>query len=467
LDPQLRRAVPVAIAGRAINQGRTFFQFAGSGRDGYPKPWVAAAEHYGYNDLSEVPQLYSWADTDGDGRFDPAEFRFYPDAKHSISFHNPGDFASNGDYFGTGRTNQPHAMVRLPVVGWEGPEKAAPRWDWSKVEAAGEIIADSFGYGSPRGLSVAFDESVAVAYQAGIMIREHGQYEGGGWPESALRGSRILGFNAELQPTFAVGRQSKNAAEANTGVLYYPMQTTTGPDNSVVVNDQTKQPAQVWTRDGLYVGGFFDHRADDGLADGYYRVHGDDNQGATVVTAGNGKTYWLMPYQGHNRLYAISGWDDWQRQSGWVSRPDNATSSPGNGTGLAARYYQGTKLVLETVEPPIYFEPFGGQPHAGKLGPHFKAVWSGFVQPPISDRFHFRSFLGANEQLAVWIDGKIVHTAGLSKSVNEEVSLIAGHRHRIRIEYINPDGRAELKLLWSSRIVDPVRLPKEALYSES
>ena len=61
----------------------------------------------------------------------------------------------------------------------------------------------------------------------------------------------------------------------------------------------------------------------------------------------------------------------------------------------------------------------------------------------------------------------IVHAAELSKSVNEKVSLIAGHRHRIRIEYINPDGRAELKLLWSSRIVDPVSLPKEALYPES
>jgi hypothetical protein len=69
--------------------------------------------------------------------------------------------------------------------------------------------------------------------------------------------------------------------------------------------------------------------------------------------------------------------------------------------------------------------------------------------------------------VAVWIDGKIVHAAGLSKSVNESVNLITGHRHRIRIEYINPDGRAELKLLWSSRIVDPVRLPKEALYPES
>jgi len=323
LDPKLRKAVPVAIAGRVLNGGRTFFQFAGSGRDGYPKPWVAAAEHHGYKDLSKAPKLYSWADTDGDGEFDPGEF------------------------------------------------------------------------------------------------------------------------------------------------LYYPMQTTTGPNKSVIVNDQTKQPAQVWAHDGLYVGGFFDNRADDGLADGFYQVHGDDNQGATVVTAGSGKTYWLMPYIGHNRLYEISGWDKWQRSSGSVLRPSRVTRPSKNGTGLTARYYQGSKLVLETIEAPIYYEQFGGEPHAGKATPRYKAMWTGFVEAPISDRFQFSALLGSNEQVAVWIDGKIVYTAGMSKKVNNRVELAAGRRHRIRVEYINPDGRSELKLLWSSRVVDPTRLPKEALYPDT
>jgi hypothetical protein len=467
LDPERREAVPVAIAGRVINQGRTFFQFAGSGRDGYPAPWVAAAEHHGFQDLKKAPNLYSWADTDGDGQLDPAEFCLYPDAKHSISFHNPGDFASNGDYIGSAGTNVPNALIRLPVGGWEGPAKAAPRWNWDKVEATGEIVADSCGYGSPRGLSVGPDNSVSVAYQAGIMIREHGQYEGGGWPESAMRGSRVLGFDARLRPKFAVGRQSKDGAEANTGVLFYPMQTTTGPNQSVIVNDQTKQPAQVWTDDGLYVGGFLDMRADDGLADGFYQVHGDDNQGATVVTAKNGKTYWLMPYVGHNRLYQISGWDQWHRQSGSVSRPDHVAGRTGKGTGLTARYYEGAKLLLETTEAPIYYEPFGQEQHATEVTPRYRAVWNGFVEPPVSDSYRFRSLLGAGEQVAVWIDGRIVHAAGLPKNVDSRVDLVAGHRHRIRVEYINPDGRAELKLLWLSRVVDPTRLHKDALYPEA
>ena len=464
LDPQLKRAVPVAIAGRVLNSGRTFFQFAGSGRDGYPQPWAAAAEHHGFSDLKTVPLLYSWADSDGDGQFDPEEFRFYADAPHSLSFHNPGDFQRNGDYVGAAATNQPHALIRLPVSGWEGPDGNAPRWDFSEATASGEMIADSYGYGSPRCVSVGPGDSVSVAYQAGIMIREHGQYEGGGWPEASQKGSRVLRFDANHAPLSAVGRQSKDGSEANSGVLYYPMQTTFGPNGAVIVNDQTKHPAQVWSHDGLYVGGFFDHRADDGLADGFYQLHGDDNQGATVVTAKNGRTYWLMPYVGHNRLYEISGWDTWQRQSGQIVLLSRTPAPASKGMGLTARYEQGQKLVLEAVEAPIYHEPFGAEPHANQVRPYYKVEWTGFVEPPFTDRYRFTSLLGGNEQLAVWIDGRLVHTAGMPDRVSVSVDMTADHRHPIRIEYINPDGRAELKLLWSSRTLDPARLPIESLF---
>ncbi|MGF1582300.1 MAG: hypothetical protein ACFCD0_23495 [Gemmataceae bacterium] len=51
-------------------------------------------------------RLYSLADTDGDGKFDPSEFRLYPKAKRGVSFHNPGDFANNGDYIGSGNVNE-------------------------------------------------------------------------------------------------------------------------------------------------------------------------------------------------------------------------------------------------------------------------------------------------------------------------------------------------------------------------
>ena len=462
LDAKQRRAVPVAIAGTVRNSGRSMFQFAGTGRDGFPKPWVTAAEHHGFKDLKQAPKLFSWADTDGDGEFDPAEFHFYPNAKGGVSFHNPGDFNSRGDYLGAAPLNSATAMVNLSSERWEGPRQTAPRWNWDRLKPVGELLADGRGWGSPRGVTIAPDGSASVAYQAGLMIRDHGQYEGGGWPEAGVTGSRVLAFDSAFRPKFAVGRQSKWRSEANTGVLFYPMQTLSGPGGAVVVNDQTKQPAQAWTADGLYLGGFFDHRTDDGRPDGFYGLHGDDNQGGQLVTTKDDRTFWLMPYQGHNRLYEITGWQH-DRQTGPVRV--KATKLPAlEPTGLNADYYQEANNLLSVVERPIFYERFSAERHANKVKPHYKVVWDGYVEPPFTDRYQFHSLLGAKEQVAVWLDGQLVYAAGLPKRVDEKTPLTAGHRHRLRIEYINPDGRAELKLLWSSRTMDSARVDKARLF---
>jgi hypothetical protein len=262
------------------------------------------------------------------------------------------------------------------------------------------------------------------------------------------------------------GRQSKNPAEANTGMFYYPVQTMPAPNRGVVVNDQTVQPGQVWTHDGLYVGGLFDGRADDGLDEGFYQVHGDDNQGGAMATAQNGKTYWLMPYIGHNRLYEISGWQDWQRQTGQVTRPTEVATASGKGTGLSAKYYAGDQLLHSAVEEPVYYEQFGPERHEGKVAAPFRVVWTGSIEAPMTDEFSITTLIGENEKIAIEIDGKLVHAAGTSNDVTLNIKMRAGQRYPIRIGYSNNDGRAELKLLWSSRVLDPMRVPQTALFPE-
>mgnify|MGYP001192303315 FL=1 len=465
LDPGTGTAVPVAVAGRVLNSGRTFVQFAGSGEGGYPKPWVKAARHHGFQDLATVPGLYSWADTNGDGKFDPSEFKFYDKAR-GVSFHNPGDFLQNGDYVGTTNVNEPQAIVHVPVGQMEGPNNDAPRWDWSKATLRGDISANAYGYGSPRGVSVSPSGNMHVTYQAGIMIHAHGQYEGGGWPEKAVRGSRLLSFDKNYRPLFVSGRQSKDPTEVNTGVLYYPMQTTFGRNRTIVVNDQTKQPAQIWSHDGLYLGSVFDQRADDGLDDRFYQVHGDDNQGVTITQTADGKTYWLMPYQAHNRLYEISGWDNWQRDSGHVQLRSESKPPIAEGKGLSVTYVQGGKTIISGQEDLIYYGKFSPERHGEKLKGFYKATWSGYITPPLSDAYKFTTILGANEQIAIWIDGKPVHTRVEGENIDASVELLANHRHRIRVEYINPDGRAELNVLWSSRVLDIGPIPVTYLHPD-
>lgn len=463
LDEARGEAVPVAVAGQPLNSGRNFFQFAGTGRDGWPQPWVAAAERQGFQDLNQVPKFYSWADSDGDGTFDSDEFRFYANASVPVSFGNVGDVGSEGDFLLAGGINPTQALVRVPVSGWEGPDKTAPRWDFGSVQAAGEIIADGMGWGSPRGLSVAPDGSVNVAWQAGLLVRDHGQYEGGGWPEQSVRGSRVLGFDAQSCPLFAAGRQTKDPREANSGMLFYPMQTEYGPDGTVVVNDQTRQPPQVWTKDGLYVGAFFDHRVDDGRDDGFYRTHGDDNQGIALASAGDGRVLWLAPGIGHNRLYEITGWNQWQRRQGDVRRPAVVTSAK-PGQGLKGQYFSGDKMVFETTEAPLFYEPFGDEPHKDRITAPYRAVWSGYITAPLTDHYTFSALLGQGEQITVQLDGREVLVIGSERNIKESADLTANHPHALRIEYSNPSDRAELKLFVAATTLDPTKLQTEWLH---
>ena len=69
--------------------------------------------------------------------------------------------------------------------------------------------------------------------------------------------------------------------------------------------------------------------------------------------------------------------------------------------------------------------------------------------------------------MSVWIDGRLVHSAGFPDIRSLGTDLVAGHRHHVRIDYIIPDGRAELKLLWSSRVMDPISFNIKRLHPDT
>ena len=119
--------------------------------------------------------------------------------------------------------------------------------------------------------------------------------------------------------------------------------------------------------------------------------------------------------------------------------------------------------MLETTEAQIDIEAFNSERHADRMTPNFNAERTGFIEVPLTDRYRFHTLLGLGEQMAVWIDGLLVDSAGFPDNRSLGTDLVAGHRHHVRTEDINPDGRAELKLLWSSRVMDPITLNMKRL----
>ncbi len=459
VDEANGRVVPVALASVGHNGGRRAIQFPGTGRDGFPKPWVAAAAHHGFDDPKQAPRHFYWGDTDGDGEFDPGEFRFFENARHAPNLisaaHVDVDFGYTipaGGYGGS--------WFRLPRIGWTGPKGRIPVWAWDRVEPGGNVPAVVSDSSAVRGLARDDDGNVYGAVQSGIMIKGHGQFEGGVWPATGIRRARLVKWDADGRVSFVAGRHSKDSGEVGGGRFYFPQRTILGPADTLVVSDQLFQPATVWTRDGLYAGSLLDRPADD-RPEAFYRPWSDDMQGVEVVQLDDGRVFWFMPYQGMNFVYEVTGWDELRRQRGIVRRPDEVVAAKRAGTGLRARYSVGGKVVTERIETPVYFDRFGPEREAPAAPYHVE--WSGFLEPVHTGPHRFVAFLGKNERVRVAIGDDVVFTAGEKENVDAHVPLVAGRRYLLRIEYDNPDGRAELKLLWQSPRHERERLPIGAL----
>jgi len=144
--------------------------------------------------------------------------------------------------------------------------------------------------------------------------------------------------------------------------------------------------------------------------------------------------------------------------------------STGTGTGLTARYwnnasFSGTPRVTRT-DPTLNFAwRYQGSPAASIPADDFSARWTGFVQPQYSAAHTFLTV--SDDTVKVWIDGKVVidnttpHQAAVNKGT---ISLQAGKRYSIRVDYTERTGEAYLKLLWYGPNLGQRIVPASQLY---
>jgi alpha-L-fucosidase len=142
----------------------------------------------------------------------------------------------------------------------------------------------------------------------------------------------------------------------------------------------------------------------------------------------------------------------------------------GTGTGLAAQYwnntsFSGTPAVTRT-DPTLNFAwRFTGSPAATIPADNFSARWTGSVQPQYSATHTFLTV--SDDTVKVWIDGKVVidnptpHEAAVNKGT---ISLQAGRKYSIRVDYTERTGEAYLKLLWYGPNLGQRIVPAAQLY---
>jgi hypothetical protein len=145
-----------------------------------------------------------------------------------------------------------------------------------------------------------------------------------------------------------------------------------------------------------------------------------------------------------------------------------AVDPPSIGTGLRARYYQGINfnvLKVTQTDPRINFNWGIGAPLASVAADNFSVVWDGQIQPLYTESYTISTV--SDDGIRVWINGQQVinNWTYHSSQVNSgTISLVAGQKYNIVVQYFEGTGSALAVLRWASARQALQVVPQTQLY---
>ncbi len=141
----------------------------------------------------------------------------------------------------------------------------------------------------------------------------------------------------------------------------------------------------------------------------------------------------------------------------------------GTGTGLTGEYFkkEGFKeLKLTRIDPFIDFDWGKDSPIAALGKDHFSVRWTGFIQPRFSGTQTF--YVSTTDTARLWINGQlIINRVGNDPTENRgAITLNAGQKYTIKLEFAEKDKTASIKLEWSSPNQAREVVPRSQLYTQ-
>jgi uncharacterized repeat protein (TIGR03806 family) len=167
--------------------------------------------------------------------------------------------------------------------------------------------------------------------------------------------------------------------------------------------------------------------------------------------------------------------------SGVASASFINSSAIGSGTGLKGEYWSNAFVTapptapfpgaptLTRTDPVVDFNWGAGSPDPSISVDQFTARWSGAVQPQFSEPYTFYVTSDDGARLFLWVNGQktTVVDSWILQSATEHsgtVSLIAGQRYTIELDYFENGGDAVATLSWSSPSTLKGIIPTSQLY---
>lgn len=143
----------------------------------------------------------------------------------------------------------------------------------------------------------------------------------------------------------------------------------------------------------------------------------------------------------------------------------------GTGNGLTGTYFNGVNFdneIISKVDSKIDFNWGVDSPVEGVNTDAFSVRWSGQVQPRYSGNYTFYST--SDNGCRVWVNDQLIidcWTARTSVSGTGNITLVAGQKYSIKIEYYDKEGTANCKIEWASPFQAKEVVPQSQLYDSN
>ncbi|MFB0904369.1 MAG: PA14 domain-containing protein, partial [Nonlabens sp.] len=142
-----------------------------------------------------------------------------------------------------------------------------------------------------------------------------------------------------------------------------------------------------------------------------------------------------------------------------------------NGTGLKGEYFNNRDLfgspALTRTDATVAFDWGNGSPGAPITNDNFSVRWTGQIQPLYSENYTFTT--RSDDGIRLWINGTQIINNWTTHSVTTDnsslISLIAGVKYDIILEYYEAGGQAVSQLSWRSASQAQQIIPQSQLYS--
>jgi hypothetical protein len=140
----------------------------------------------------------------------------------------------------------------------------------------------------------------------------------------------------------------------------------------------------------------------------------------------------------------------------------------GSGTGLKGQYYNNvdfTSLKKTRTDATVNFNWGTGSPVPGMGADTFSVRWTGEVQTQFNESYTF--YTVTDDGVRLWVNGQLIIDRWFDQGATEwsgAISLSAGQRYSIQMDYYENGGDASAQLLWSSSSQTKQIVPQTQLY---